>query len=212
MPDPWINEEKMVIGHLKVEKTVEIGGTALTATATEINLLHGLTAEAAELNVLDGITAETAELNVLDGITAETAELNVLDGITAETAELNTLTGALADAVITVGAEAGGAIAVGIQLQDASGVDLEHSAGIMAYISDNDDGSSVTATAPTSTAIGTDGLAIPIVTGKTFLLVSEADGDIDLAIGEPSAGTWYLVLVLPNGKLVVSDAITFAGA
>ena len=186
MPDPWINEEKMVIGHLKVEKTVEIGGTALTATATEINLLHGLTAEAAELNVLDGITAETAELN--------------------------TLTGALADAVITVGAEADDAIAVGIQLQDASGVDLAHSAGIMAYISDNDDGSSVTATAPTSTAIGTDGLAIPIVTGKTFLLVSEADGDIDLAIGEAGAGTWYLVLVLPNGKLVVSDAITFAGA
>jgi hypothetical protein len=52
-------------------------------------------------------------------------------------------------------------------------------------------------------------LAIPIVTGKTFLLVSEADGDIDLAIGEAGAGTWYLVLVLPNGKLVVSDAITF---
>ena len=43
------------------------------------------------------------------------------------------------------------------------------------------------------------------------LLVIEADGDIDITIGDASgAATYYLVLVMPSGELVVSDAITFA--
>lgn len=44
---------------------------------------------------------------------------------------------------------------------------------------------------------------------KAFDLVSEADGDIDLNIVESGAKTFYLVLVLPNGKLAPSGAITF---
>ena len=45
---------------------------------------------------------------------------------------------------------------------------------------------------------------------KTFRLVSEADGDIDLNITESGADTWYLILIMPNGVLVASAAITFA--
>jgi hypothetical protein len=67
---------------------------ALTATATELNVLDGITSSTAELNILDGVTASAAELNVMDGITASTAELNILDGVTADYAELNILDGA----------------------------------------------------------------------------------------------------------------------
>lgn len=93
--------------------------TDLTATATEINQLHesgviksdleklhAITADASELNVLDGITATTSELNELHGsninkadleklhaITADASELNVLDGITTSTTELNYVDG-----------------------------------------------------------------------------------------------------------------------
>ena len=42
------------------------------------------------------------------------------------------------------------------------------------------------------------------------MVVSEADGDIDVNLIEAGAGTWYLVLVLPGGTLTVSGAITFA--
>ena len=70
-----------------------LGGTAVTATGAEINVLDDMTASTAELNTLDGITASTAELNKLDGFTATTAELNTLDGITASTTELNYLDG-----------------------------------------------------------------------------------------------------------------------
>lgn len=61
--------------------TLSIGGTAITATAAELNKMDGVTSTTAELNILDGVTADAAELNKMDGMTATTAELNVLDGI-----------------------------------------------------------------------------------------------------------------------------------
>jgi len=76
----------------------KVGGTAVTSTAAELNILDGVTSTAAELNILDGVTATTAELNILDGVTATTAELNILDGVTATAAELNILDGVTATA------------------------------------------------------------------------------------------------------------------
>ena len=67
----------------------KLGGTAVTSTAAELNILDGVTSTAAELNILDGVTSTTAELNILDGVTSTTAELNILDGVTSTTAELN---------------------------------------------------------------------------------------------------------------------------
>ena len=60
-----------------------LGGTTVTATAAELNIMDGVTATTAELNILDGVTATTAELNILDGVTATTAELNYVDGVTS---------------------------------------------------------------------------------------------------------------------------------
>lgn len=157
------------------------------------------------------VTASAAELNILDGVTATAAELNILDGVTATAAELNTLDGAPMAAGFVVGAEAGNVINVAVQLKDANGADLAARGSVLAYLSDDANGDSVAATAPSGTVvIGTDGLAIPLVAKKTFLLTSEADGDIDINITEAGAATWYLVIVLPNGKLAVSGAITFA--
>ena len=117
------------------------------------------------------------------------------------------------NAVITVGSEADNNINVGIQLKDIAGADLAVRGSVMMYLADDANGDGITTTAPSvGIAIGTDGLAIPLVANKCLQLVSESDGDIDLDIGEASAGTWYLIVVLPNGKLVASAAITFAGA
>ena len=71
---------------------------AITATATEVNLLDGVTATTAELNILDGVTSTAAELNILDGVTSTAAELNILDGVTSTAAELNILDGVTATA------------------------------------------------------------------------------------------------------------------
>lgn len=66
---------------------IVLGGTVVTATGAELNILDGVTATAAELNILDTVTSTAAELNILDGVTSTAAELNYLDittlGLTA---------------------------------------------------------------------------------------------------------------------------------
>jgi microcystin-dependent protein len=56
---------------------------AVTATATELNVLDGITASTAELNIMDGVTASAAEINILDGATLSTTELNYVDGVSS---------------------------------------------------------------------------------------------------------------------------------
>lgn len=71
-----------VAGEISVT-TLDIGGTNVTATAAELNILDGVTSTAAELNILDGVTSTTAELNILDGVTSTATELNIVDGDTS---------------------------------------------------------------------------------------------------------------------------------
>ena len=70
----------------------KIGGTAITSTAAEINLL-------------DGVTSTTAELNILDGVTATAAEINYLDITTLGTSEASKAVTADANGDVTLGAE-----------------------------------------------------------------------------------------------------------
>ena len=65
--------------------TLDIGGTNVTATAAELNILDGVTASTSELNILDGVTATTSELNIMDGVTATASEINIIDGDTSAT-------------------------------------------------------------------------------------------------------------------------------
>ena len=66
---------------------LKLGGTLVTATAAELNILDGVTSTAAELNIMDGVTSTAAELNILDGVTSTTAELNYLDITTLGTSQ-----------------------------------------------------------------------------------------------------------------------------
>ena len=81
--------------------TLSIGGTAITSTAAELNILDGVTATTAELNILDGVTATTAEVNILDGVTATTAELNYNDITTLGTTEASKAVTADSNGVVT---------------------------------------------------------------------------------------------------------------
>ena len=78
-------------GVVVVPSPMTLGGTSMTATAAELNILDGVTSTTAELNILDGVTSTAAELNILDGVTSTAAELNILDGVTSTAAELNIL-------------------------------------------------------------------------------------------------------------------------
>lgn len=81
-----------------------IDGTAVTATAAELNILDGVTATAAELNILDGVTATAAELNYVDGVTSAIQtqiDGKLAAGDTAATLTVTTLTSTTAN--ITTG-------------------------------------------------------------------------------------------------------------
>ncbi len=60
-----------VAGEISVT-TLDIGGTNVSATAAELNIMDGVTSTAAELNILGGVTATAAEINFLDGDTSAT--------------------------------------------------------------------------------------------------------------------------------------------
>lgn len=114
------------------------------------------------------------------------------------------------NAGFTIGAEAANAITVNIQLKDGL-KDVAQRVALTAYLSADANGDSITSLATPTFAAGTDGVVSTLVSGKVVFLVSEADGDIDLVITYTTgAGTVYLVLVMPDGSLKVSSAITFA--
>ena len=60
-----------------------INGTAVTASAAELNKLDGASVTTSQLNVLGSLTSTAAELNKLDSCTTSTAELNHVTGVTS---------------------------------------------------------------------------------------------------------------------------------
>ena len=60
----------------------------------------------------------------------------------------------------------------------------------------------------TGIEIGTDGALLPVVAKKYFLATSETDGDIDLTWTDTGTEVAYLGLRLPNGRIIISDALT----
>jgi len=111
----------------------------------------------------------------------------------------------------TFGAEGSNIRNVAIQLQDVKGNDLAVRASVLVYLSDDAEGDDLTATAATSIAIGTDGVAILLVAAKAYHVISEVDGDIDLAVEYTGgAKTWYVNVIMPDGSIITSSALTFA--
>lgn len=111
----------------------------------------------------------------------------------------------------TIGTEAANVINVACQFTDENGADLAVAASVRQYLSSVATGLDYETGGPDAVAIGTDG-SLYKSGGDSLIewsLISEADGDADINITKSGADTFYLVTVLPNGRLVVSGAITF---
>jgi len=115
-------------------------------------------------------------------------------------------------ATFSIGAEGSDIRVVSVQLKTAAGVDIAHRGAVQAYLANDANGDAIASATPSGGVIaGTDGLMLPSGgdSKKIFGLVSESDGDIDVSIEDTAGSTYYLALVLPNGKLAVSGAIVF---
>jgi len=113
------------------------------------------------------------------------------------------------DAEITVGDEAANVRAITIQLKDAYGNDIDYVETVEIILFLNAAKTAFVVTGgSTGIAIGTDGALLPVVAKKYFLATSEADGDIDLTWTDTGTEAAYLGVRLPNGRIVMSDALT----
>lgn len=170
---------------------------------SQINKIYN-TLKAGTLNIVNTFKIGGTE------VTSTAAELNILDGVTATAAELNLNDNQVSGATFVIGSEVSNEITVSIQFTDAAGADMATRVAVPFYLSSDANGDDSTA-ATTSLAAGTDGHIMTLLADTEGIVVSEADGDADITIGDAGgAATYYLVLVMPNGGLVVSGAITFA--
>lgn len=114
-------------------------------------------------------------------------------------------------ATISVGAENTNVRAITIQLVDAAGADINYTAGVLVGVFLDAGAKAFAATGgSTGIAIGTDGALLALVAKKLFLMTSEDDGDIDLTWTDTGTEAAYLGVLLPNGRWVMSAALTNA--
>lgn len=114
------------------------------------------------------------------------------------------------DATITVPTISSDTFAVTIQLKDFAGNDLAVPAAIKAFVSSDSAGLDMSdLTSEITITSSGDGSAAVLLAKYSWLLVSEADGDIAIDCTDTGADAKYLVLVMPNGKLVVSGIMQF---
>jgi hypothetical protein len=117
--------------------------------------------------------------------------------------------GMVAGATIDVAAEDNNVRAIAIQLTDASGADIASVQSVQIGVFLNAGATAFVVTGgSTGIAIGTDGALLAIVAKKLFLATCEADGDIDLTWTDTGTEAAYLGVILPNGKIVMSAALT----
>ena len=112
-------------------------------------------------------------------------------------------------ATITVGAEVANQRAITIQFQDGSGHDINYRLAVLVLVLLDANGDAFVVTGgSTGIAIGTDGALLALVAKKVFVAISEADGDLDLTWTDTGVEVAYLALVMPNGRLIISAALT----
>lgn len=118
---------------------------------------------------------------------------------------------ALGTVTISVGVEATNVITVSVQ---AKSKDLQSNiaerVGLKWYLSTDSHGDNLSAAPQGGLAAGAAGVVIEDIADVSGFLITNAAGLGQIAITDSGTPTFYIVIVLPSGKLVVSGAITFA--
>lgn len=121
------------------------------------------------------------------------------------------LTHKCVDASIVVSDETANVRTITIQLKDALGNDVNEVTQVEIAVFLNAAATAYVVTGgSTGIAIGTDGALLAIVAKKYFIATSEADGDIDLTWTDTGTEAAFLGVILPNGRIVMSSALTNA--
>jgi hypothetical protein len=216
--------------------TLDIGGTNVTSTAAELNILDGVTSTAAELNILDGVTSTATELNIIDGDTSATsttvadADRVVLnDGGTMKQVAVTDLAAYFDDEItampnlVTTGALNSGSISSGFGNIDIGSSNLTATGTIsLGATSFNDnaitnvgdialDSISADATDINIAVSDNSGTALTIKQGSdAYLIIDTANSSESVSIGTGISGT-AITLGHSTSEVTVADNLTVTG-
>jgi hypothetical protein len=149
-------------------------------------------------------TTDVKELSI-DGttVTSTAAELNTLDGITSTVGELNAMENAGIVSMTTTTTPASGSCEVQLVFKDIDDVTLAVPVAGLLYVSEVATG--LTNNPVDGLAVATYGVLANIVSHGTSCFISSAAGLLGLTITHAGADSFWVVIVLPNSKLLISD-------
>lgn len=116
------------------------------------------------------------------------------------------------DVTFTIGPETANVIRVTVQLKDLAGENVTERVGnIIGYLSATQNFPSFTSDPSGGwTIVSNFGTLSQFISNRVAHFTSTVSGVFAIDIAETDNKTFYLILVLPNGKIVSSNAITFA--
>ncbi len=122
--------------------------------------------------------------------------------------EWTTEVGCAYSATITVGTiTSTGSVAV--QLKDFAGNNLTDKNAVLIYFTTDAAGDTIEELGAAAT-ITTNGIIFSLLTKYTYMVISEDTGLFDVTLDGDGAVSIYMHVVLPNGKVLHSDVITFS--
>ncbi|ASF00331.1 hypothetical protein [uncultured virus] len=218
---------------------LKLGGTLVTSTAAELNILDGVTSTAAELNILDGVTSTAAELNIMDGDTSATSttvadadrvvmndngtmvQVAVTDLAAYFDDEITAMPNLITTAATTVGALDSGTIATGFGNIDNGASNITSGGLVKIDVdADADDATGDSSTGRLTLGAGED---LNLYHGGTNSYIVSDTGDLiidsaaDIVLDSDGAdvllkdgGTQYAALTNSSGNLIVKSGSTTA--
>tara|TARA_Y100001973_G_C5203532_1_gene339643 strand:+ start:464 stop:946 length:483 start_codon:yes stop_codon:yes gene_type:complete len=138
-------------------------------------------------------------------------KLAELSATTVTLAELNALDADSTQCTITPASTPnanGATVEFVVQFNDAAGVAVTHPVSFNYYVSSDAAGLALD-TAVTTIADGGAGVIVPITANQSGIGITDATGTCEIDITEAGADTVYLVVTLPDGRIVVSSAVVW---
>lgn len=102
------------------------------------------------------------------------------------------------------------AINIAVQFFDReNGNEIAEAVAVLWYLSSDSAGQTIPSAPDGGIAIGTDGTLIEWTANLSGLAISEADGDLDVNITESGNNSFYLNLIMPDGRRYASSVADF---
>ena len=110
----------------------------------------------------------------------------------------------------TPGIEAANQIAVSATLYDGNGNAVTQPYALHWWLADNQYGQGLAVAPNVGVDVDANGYMVEYIANRAGIIMTEDNGGFSFELEHTTTGTWHVVVVLPDGRLSISSAITFA--